>query len=226
MNTRSLLAASVVALGLTGSTMAAGEYYNGDPDLINGLSAETDTFSNGFQSKIYENFDNANGTVSDVFGNFFINTKVVGCDWEIRTGMSPGNGGTLLASGRSDFGNGELSVTPNGFDAFGFQGFNVALDIPDLALGNGQYWLGLSVVGSLDGGRAFAQETSGANSYGSPINDNQAIWNAPAFGVSYGDALQNSGQGNFSYGVNTRVPAPGATALLGIGGLVAARRRR
>jgi len=228
MKTR-ISAALVCFAGLASTSLATppGEWYNGDADRTNGLSAETDTFTPGFIAMVYENFNHLGGDIADVWGNFYSNTGVKGVSWEIRQGMSFGNGGSLIASGTSSVGNGELAISMNGWDDFGFTGYLMALDIPDVAdPGSGQYWLGLSVIGDQTG-RAFVQKSDGAiNGFGSPTNDNLAIFHSPlVFGQNYGDALLQ-GQGNFSMGVNARPPAPASAVLLGLGGLVASRRRR
>lgn len=222
--------ALVCLAGLASAALAGppGEWYNGDADRQNGLACESNTFTPGFISMVYENFDHLGGDITDVWGNFYSNTGVQGVFWEIRSGMGPGNGGSLIANGYSTAGNGELAISQNGWNDFGFTGFHMDLDIPDVAdPGLGQYWLGLSVDGNQTG-RVFVQKADGGiNAIGSPVNDSKALFHSPnVFGTNYADALQSVGQGNFSMGVNARVPGPASAALLGLGGLVAGRRRR
>ncbi|VAX41997.1 hypothetical protein MNBD_PLANCTO03-2448 [hydrothermal vent metagenome] len=84
--------------------------------------------------------------------------------------------------------------------------------------------MALSVIGN-GGGRAFVQTTSGANSVGSPISNGNAYFFSNQFGTNYGNVSDQLGfDADFSYGVN--IPAPASVALLGLGGLVATRRRR
>ena len=203
----------LVAAGL--ATAASAQWYNGDADRTNGLAAEFNTDVG--DAYVFEDFDFAGGTITDIFGNYYISTTVTGYMYEIRSGMSNGFGGNLLASGNTD---GAFSVSPNGWDDFGFTGYTLAADIDDLTLAAGTYMVALSPIGN-GSGRAFVQTTSGANGYGTP-NDNNLNWFfSNTFGANY---IENYQGADFSYGVN--IPAPASVALLGLGGLAATRRRR
>jgi len=206
--------ASIIALaGLTAA--ASAQWYNGDPDLVNGLAAEFNTAV--ADAYVFENFNHGGGAIDLLYGNFFWSSNITGYTYEIRSGMSNGFGGTLHASGTTD---GGYSMVPNGFDNFGFIGHTLTADIPDVNLGAGQYMMAISPVG--DGqGRGFVQTTSGANSVGTPINDYRNWFHSNYFGVTYGENYQ--GVPGFSYGVT--IPAPASAALLGLGALVARRRR-
>ncbi len=207
----------VTLLAVAGiATAASAQWYNGDPDLVNGLAAEFNT--DVTDAYVFEDFDHGGGTITDVWGNYFWSSSITGYMYEIRSGMSNGFGGTLHASGNTD---GAYSMTPNGFDAFGFTGYRLSADIADVNLAAGTYMLALSPIGK-GSGRGFVQSTSGANGVGSP-NDNDLNWfQSTFFGTTYQENLQAGN--DFSYGVN--IPAPASVALLGLGGLVATRRRR
>lgn len=207
----------LVAAGL--ATAASAQFYGGDPDLVNGLAAEFNT--DVVDAYVFDDFDHGGGTITDIYGNFFSSTSVQGYMYEIRSGMSNGFGGNLMASGNTD---GAFSMVANGFDAFGFTGYTLSADIADVNLAAGTYHLALSVIGN-GGGRAFVQTTSGANSVGSPISNGNAYFFSNQFGTNYGNVSDQLGfDADFSYGVN--IPAPASAALLGLGGLVATRRRR
>ncbi len=208
MKTVSILAIAGIAAA------ASAQWYNGDPDLTNGLAAEFNTVVS--DAYVFEDFNHGGGTITDIYGNFFWSSSITGYMYEIRSGMSNGFGGTLHASGNTD---GAYSMVPNGFDAFGFTGYTLSADIADLSLGAGTYMVALSPIGNFTG-RGFVQTTSGANGVGSP-NDNDLNWfHSGYFGATYAESYQGA---DFSYGVN--VPAPASVALLGLGALVARRRR-
>jgi len=212
MKTVSILAIAGLA------TAASAQWYGGDANRVNGLSAESntglgDTFT-------FDDFNHGGGTITDIFGNFYSSTTITGYIYEIRSGVSNGFGGTLHASGNTD---GAFSKVPNGWNDFGFTGYTISADIPDVNLAAGTYFLALSEVGN-GGGRAFVQTTSGANGVGTPLNNDNSFFNSSFFGINFGPAHdQLGGSADFSYGVN--VPAPASVALLGLGALVARRRR-
>jgi hypothetical protein len=206
----------LVAAGIASTAMGQLEWYNGDPDLVNGLAAEFNTAV--ADAYVFEDFDHVGGTISDIFGNYFISTNVQGYMYEIRSGVSNGFGGTLHANGNTD---GAFSVNTNGWDAFGFTGYTMAADIADVSLAAGTYMMALSPIG--DGqGRSFVQTTVGTNGVGSPTGNDLNWFHSNQFGANYAEGQQPGS--DFSYGVN--VPAPASAALLGLGGLVAIRRRR
>ena len=145
--------------------------------------------------------------------------------YELRSGVSNGFGGTLLAGG--EVGD-EWEMWRNGFDAHGFLGYTLAADLPDINLPAGEYMLALSPIG--DGtGRVFVQTTSGDNALGTPINDYRNWFHSNYFGSIYAENSQQAP--GYSYGVGfCYPPAPSALALLGIAALrfagPASRRRR
>jgi hypothetical protein len=60
--------------------------------------------------------------------------------WEIRTGVSEGNGGTLVASG-----SGNINVQPTGRDPFGFIESTVAVKVtPPVTLTANTYWINVN----------------------------------------------------------------------------------
>ena len=153
---------------------------------------------------------------------------VTGADWEIRTGISEGNAGTLITSGTTNAptvkptGRGgeipEYMVEVNGLSVF----------LPMLPPGQ-HYWLNVTPVGN-GMGRSFNSDTSGTHCVGTPCGNNgNAFFDSNFFGA-YFTSTSNFGQpGDFSDGViGTVVPEPGTAALLtcGLGALLRALRFR
>jgi hypothetical protein len=231
----SLVRATLPALFITGALMLntsapaqappGSLWYNGDFNGVNGLANERNTIIP--QAAVYDNFTGPTSgvwNVTAVFSDDLISTTVTGATWEIRTGVSEGNGGTLVASGSTA----TPTVTATGRSGFGFTeymvevtGLNVFLPM----LPTGQfYWLNVTPVGN-GSGRSFNSTTSGTNCVGTPCgNDQNAFFTSTYLGVYF------EGQpSDFSNGViGTVVPEPATIALLtcGVGALLIALRRR
>ena len=105
---------------LTGTIL----WYNGDFNGVNGLANEDNTsLGSGEFASVYDDFNVPAGgwTVGAVFSDNLLNTNVTGATWEIRQGISEGNGGTVIASGMTM----TPVVTPTGRSGFGFTEFMV-----------------------------------------------------------------------------------------------------
>src|ERR1700680_817472 len=107
---RALLLALALTVALMLNTTAVAQappgnlWYNGDWHLGNSIPNERNTLVS--QAAVYDDFDVTSSQgwhVTAVFSNnmLFVNPPgyVAGADWEIRTGISEGNHGTLVASG-------------------------------------------------------------------------------------------------------------------------------
>ena len=100
-------------------------WYNGDFNNINGLANEVNTTVT--DAHVYDNFVVPAGgfDITSVFSDDLISTNVTGATWEIRTGVSAGNGGTLVASGSTA----TPTVTATGRSGFGFTEYQVEVPI-------------------------------------------------------------------------------------------------
>jgi hypothetical protein len=191
-------------------------WYNGDFDFVDGLANEQDTFAQGY-SHIYDDFnvpDSGGWNVTSVFSHDLISTTVIGATWEIRSGVSSGNPGTIVASGTTV----TPVITPTGNNAFGFDEFQVEVTGLNVNLdGNGNtYFLNVTPIGSLDGGRSFDSTTSGANCIGTPCgNNSNSFWDSDLFGVFFVPTNTAGSQfHDFSMGVNGSVNGGGGGLTL------------
>jgi hypothetical protein len=222
-------AAAFVVLNTTAIAQAppGSLWYNGD---FNGVNALPNERNGPIQAAVYDDFD-VTGPLWHVTAVFSDNALfgpivITGADWEIRTGVSEGNAGTLLASGTTN----APIVTFTGHTQNEYMvevtGLNVFL--PMLPAGQ-HYWLNVTPVGNAMGS-SWNTDTSGANCVGSPCgNDDNAFFNSTYFGTFFTNTNNYAGQPDFSMGViGSAVPEPATVALLacGLGALLIALRRR
>jgi hypothetical protein len=231
-NLPALFVIAVLALNATLRAQAppGSLWYNGDFNGVNGLANERNTTIT--QAAVYEDFDVTGGpmwNVTAVFSDNLADTVVTGADWEIRTGVSTGNAGTLIASGTTN----SPVVTPTGRSGFGYTEYMVEVTglnvfLPMLPSGQ-HYWLNVTPVGN-GTGRSFNSTTSGANCVGTPCgNDANAFFNSTYYGSFFLPCGAPESCYDFSNGViGTVVPEPATVALLisGLGALLVPLRRR
>ncbi len=227
----------VALLALASSLQAAVIWYNGDANGNGSLVSQVDTGGN-FTARTYDDFTLGSGfTVNEIFGQFvFQDSRAADfttASWEIRSGISTGNSGTLVASGT-----GAMSKSSIGSFGIGTQLYSISIPSLNFVLNPGTYWINVSpVFGGSGGFAAFAASTVGPNSVGSPGGNNgNSFIIAPSAGYNsmtpVFDALGN-GTYDYSLGIagdpvgGNGIPEPGTLALLAIGtlGLLAARRR-
>ena len=196
-------------------------WYNGDFDGVDGLTNEENTFATGF-SHIYDDFivtDSGGWDVTSVFSDNLMSTNATSATWEIRQGVSAGNGGTLVASGMTV----TPVITPTGRSGFGFTEFMVEVTGLSVHLDPGTYWLNVTPVDNLDGGRSFDSTTSGANCIGTPCGQgDNAFLDSTLFFANFEPVADFGSQfHDFSMGVNgsvsggtpTPTPTPGQIRL-------------
>lgn len=162
-------------------------WYNGDFNFVDGLTNEQDTFAPGY-AHIYDDFNVTDGggwDLTNVFSHDLIlfSNHIIGASWEIRSGVSSGHAGTLVASGSTS----SPSITPTGNSAFGFNEYEVSVAV-DVHLDQGTYFLNVTPIGnnSGDGNRSFDSTTDGANCVGTPCGNNaMSFLNSDLFGANY-----------------------------------------
>jgi hypothetical protein len=223
-----LAAALVLNTSVCAQAPPGSLWYNGDFSGVNGLANERNTLVT--QAAVYDDFDVTaplGWNVTAVFSDNLQNTIVTAADWEIRTGISEGNAGALIASGTTTSPVVTL-IQCTDFCEYRVEVTGLNLFLPMLPAGQ-HYWLNVTSVGN-GTGRSFNTTTSGTNCVGTPCgNDQNAFFNSTYFGA-YFTSTANEGQPyDYSNGViGTAVPEPVTVALLtcGLGALLIAFRRR
>jgi hypothetical protein len=205
-------------------------YYGGDPNLVsnwgNGLNLAT-SYGN---EQVYDNILVTSGgwTITGLLSGDYISSLADftgSAYWEIRVGVSAGNGGTLIAAGY-----GPATMTPDAsFNFFGLGFYYVEVGGMSVSLGPGQYWMTVDPNGT---GNSTAYsgdaETCGAGCGGVNTGNhtpNDAFWTTSS---AYFQPI--SGVWGFSPGVegHPTTPEPETLALFGAGlvSMAGALRRR
>lgn len=205
-------------------------WYNGDFDgSANSLRSEHRYEDYGnygiFQSdaRVYDDFVVPAGgwTVNSVWTNnlFTSGVTVYGATYEIRSGVSAGDGGTVVASGTTD----SFALTGTGRGTGGYTEYQLLISGLNISLNPGTYWLSVTPTIALADEYVYTSATSGLNAVGQPAGDN---------GNSYFYAYAHAANGQVTSNVNFReentdfsmgvtgtstVPIPSTMLLLGTG---------
>ena len=200
-------------------------WYNGDL-AANGGGTVNEQTTNGGSFNIYDDFNVAGAAgwnIDRVWSNNSMQfTGVTQAAWSIRSGMSVGNGGTVIASGTSS-----ATQTPTGLSnpSLGFLDYTIQVTGLNVTLAPGVYWLSVSPLVGADptvtsGGifRSYNSRTDGTNAVGTPPgNDMNSFFNSSFLGYNYAPAFGN----DFSMGVAgtqvAAVPEPASITAFGIG---------
>jgi hypothetical protein len=197
----SIIASANIAVTVRAIPVPGSLWYNGDFDgsrtlanVRNGLAA---------QSSVYDNFivpvADASWLVTSIYSNNLMSGfAVTGADWSIRSGVSAGNGGIIIASGTLS----PATVTPTGTTFLGsYTEFTIQVSGLNILLLPGTYWLNVTPVDS-GSGQSYNSGTIGANAVGMPPgNDGNAFWDSTTYGTNFSPA-----EGDFSMGVIGKIP--------------------
>lgn len=186
---------------------------------------------NGFYpddyAAVYTKFTVTGGgwTVNSVFTNNLYSmfaTVDFGAVWEIRAGVTSGDGGTLLFSGSTE----TPTVTPTGRTYAGgfYIEYNVAVTGLSLTLDDGDYWLSVTPSSPVEEhDNTYISITTGLNSVGVPPGYvDQSYFDSTTYDASWQLSTQN-----YSIGLTNSVPEPSVLGLTALGffSLLARRRR-
>jgi hypothetical protein len=214
-------------------------FYGGDFEPsnqdANALANENDALVSGYPhgAATYQNFIIPAGqtwNITSLFTNNLSDLHPDGAYWELRVGLSEGNGGTLIAAGYGNTGAGTFTWTPTTRSGFGYNEYQAhVLLSPGILLGPGQYWESVVPQSPNEAGRSFNTNTfTRPNGVGTQINDQQ-YFDSPFFGANFTNADNLGVFQTFSSGIDGfAVPKPSSLILLGwgvlgVGGLLRKR---
>jgi len=183
---------------------------NGDTDGTNGYSTWLD-----LGRYIYDDFSLSSSAVLQDFHllhiwNSFPPGSGTGLALDFYADAGGAPGAHIATASISNY-----SEVATGRNWFGRQEARISVDFADIALGAGNYWVSYSVDGPENGFSMIRSTVTGSELW----------WRADDLGI-FGPGSSSFGVAADGAWVLTGIPAPGALALLGLGGLAASRRRR
>jgi hypothetical protein len=178
----------------------SGDFNPADPNA-DGLANEVDAIVP--DAHVYTPVTpNSQWMVSGLLINTLSSIVPTSATWQIRTGVSEGNGGTLVASG-----SGAVTQTATGRSAFGFNEYTDSVAIsPAVTLAFGTtYWINVTPVCAACAGRAFQSNVppaTAANHVGPSNVLNTSFFNSSFFGFNFTNANNLGPFPLFSFGVS------------------------
>ncbi|HLO99790.1 MAG TPA: PEP-CTERM sorting domain-containing protein [Fimbriimonas sp.] len=217
-------AAIATLVGLVAGAQAQTVFYSGDFNGVNGHASQMG--GTVFEDmRIYDDFVlSQTTTITGVFANFlqFNQQGANSIYWEIRQGITPGNGGTVVHA--STVSPATVTATGNGLSIYTEYKYESAVSSFDLAPGT--YFLTVALSGPYDS--AYLSETEGANGVGSTIGNNSAFLDA--WDVVNNDHFEvwTPKSTDYSMGLvgTAAVPEPASILAIGLGIGALARRKR
>jgi hypothetical protein len=198
-----------------------GDWEPSDPNA-DGLLNENNAIWGGapYGAATYQNFVAGTAiTVTGLFTNNASDYTPTSGYWEIRSGVSEGNGGTLIASGT-----GNVTNTPTGRSGFGLDEYNNTVAGLNVSLSANTYWFAVvPTCTTCVGGSYNTNSLHAVNAVGTQISGQQ-YWNFPYFGTNFMNAnlAAPDHYPSFSSGVYAYVtPEPSSFVMLGSGLLAA-----
>jgi hypothetical protein len=120
--------------------------------------------------------------------------------WSINSGLSEGDGGTVVGSGTSTASG--TTFTPTGREPFGFTEYSLKIKIsPPVVLAAGTYWLNItpqctdSGNSDCDIAQYYWDNTFGLNNYSKVPPSSDSFFNSSYFGFDYSNLCEVSATG-------------------------------
>ncbi len=225
----------LVLVLLTGCMSAAPLWYNGDFDGRLDFCSAVNT---GQNCRSYDNFIVPAGgwAVNSVYTGAYVNNTFgapTAAGWEIRSGVSAGNGGTVIASSQVDPFTWTDTHTTASILGIPYEIYSLRINLASVVnLAAGEYWLTLYPIDSVGDGWGWIGTTGGANAIGYAGNDgNSYMDGAPGYfptTTSVSEAFNlGSGPWDLVMGLDAAdVPEPGSVLLIAVGVAALPLRRR
>jgi hypothetical protein len=222
--------AAALTLVVDSSAAAQTRFYNGQYNGVDAQSSSYNTYVGNIM--LFDNFvvGGSGWQVSGLFGEYFTDNSWTTASWEIRSGITPGNGGTLVASGT-----GATTNVATGRSGGRYVEYRTRVTGLNLLLAPGTYWLGISPIAINSAtGDIYLSRTSGLNGVNALI-DGDYFGRTPTVAYAEYNGLPNL---DFAYGVegtlvtgqqppSTTVPEPSTFVLVitALSAMVLWRRR-